>query len=170
HVYEITASRPNTLPNTLPLLTLFGNTKTNTNSIILILNTSETVTFNVKANQTITTWNWYNNGQAVGNNTNSYTVSFSTGGTKNISVSATNANGTSNMITWTVSVTSKTAHIYPRYDITESGVVDISDLTLVSQHFNEVITIPYPRYDVNMDGFVDIADLTIVSKHFGELT
>ncbi|MCE8426175.1 MAG: hypothetical protein J5U17_10415, partial [Candidatus Methanoperedens sp.] len=91
-------------------------------------------------------------------------------GTKNISLSDTNANGTSNMITWTVSVISKTAHIYPRYDITESGVVDISDLTLVSQHFNEVITIPYPRYDVNMDGFVDIADLTIVSQHFGELT
>ncbi len=59
---------------------------------------------------------------------------------------------------------------YPRYDVIESGIVDIYDLTLVGQHYNEVISYPYPRYDVNMNGLVNIEDITIVGQHFGENT
>jgi len=58
----------------------------------------------------------------------------------------------------------------PRYDINEDGKVEIGDLVIIGQHFNEVVNIPYPRYDVNMDGVVDIEDVKITSQHFGEQT
>ncbi|MCZ7393972.1 MAG: cohesin domain-containing protein [Candidatus Methanoperedens sp.] len=60
--------------------------------------------------------------------------------------------------------------VYPRYDVNEDGIVNIEDLTIIEQHFNEIVVAPYPRYDVNMDGVVDIADLTIAAQHFGEKT
>ncbi len=59
---------------------------------------------------------------------------------------------------------------YPRYDVNEDGVVDINDLILVKQHFNEVVSIPYPKYDVKINGIVNIEDITIVAQHFGEIT
>ncbi len=61
-------------------------------------------------------------------------------------------------------------NVYPRYDVNEDGVVNIADITLMGQHFNEIVTVPYPRYDVNMDGIVNIADITITGQHFGEKT
>ena len=51
-------------------------------------------------------------------------------------------------------------NIYPRYDVNENGVVDIGDLTIIGQHFNEIVSAPYPRYDVNSDG-VGIAGVQI---------
>ncbi|MCZ7356862.1 MAG: dockerin type I domain-containing protein, partial [Candidatus Methanoperedens sp.] len=67
-------------------------------------------------------------------------------------------------------VTINAPQAYPRYDVNEDGIVDIEDLTIIEQHFNEIVVPPYPRYDVNMDGAVDIADLTIAAQHFGENT
>lgn len=61
-------------------------------------------------------------------------------------------------------------NVYPRYDVNENGVVDIGDLTLIGQHFNEIVNIPYPRYDVNMDGMVNIVDIVLTAQHFGENT
>jgi len=61
-------------------------------------------------------------------------------------------------------------NVYPGYDVNENGVVDIGDLTIIGQHFNEMVNVPYPRYDVNMDGIVDISDITIAAQHFGENT
>jgi hypothetical protein len=60
------------------------------------------------------------------------------------------------------------SNVYPRYDVDENGTVDMDDLTIVGQHFNEIVSIPYPRYDVNMDGLVNIDDITIVGQNFGE--
>jgi hypothetical protein len=60
--------------------------------------------------------------------------------------------------------------VYPRYDVDENGMVDIADLVIIGQHFNEIQTAPYPRYDVNMDGIVNILDITIAAQHFGEKT
>jgi Ca2+-binding EF-hand superfamily protein len=57
-----------------------------------------------------------------------------------------------------------------RYDVNQNGVVDIGDIAVIGQHFNEVVIPPYPRYDVNMDGVVNIADLAIAGQHFGEAT
>jgi len=67
----------------------------------------------------------------------------------------------------TITIEVKNAH--PRYDVDDNGIVDIADLVIIGQNFNQVVTSPYPRYDVTMDGIVDIADITIVCQHFGEI-
>ncbi len=61
-------------------------------------------------------------------------------------------------------------NIYPRYDVNENGIVDIGDMVIIGQHFNDIVNAPYPRYDVNMDGVVDVLDITITTQHFGEDT
>jgi len=61
-------------------------------------------------------------------------------------------------------------NVYPRYDVNENGIVDIGDIAIIGQHFNEVTTPPYPRYDVNMDGIVNIEDMVIAGQYFGEAT
>jgi hypothetical protein len=70
---------------------------------------------------------------------------------------------------------SKTISVYinnvPQlYDVNENGFVDIGDIVLIGQHFNEATTSPYPRYDVNRDGIVNIVDLVIAGQHFGEVS
>jgi hypothetical protein len=67
-------------------------------------------------------------------------------------------------------ITVQINNAYPRYDVNQNGVVDIGDLALIGQHFNEKVTPPYPGYDVNMDGVVNIADIVLIALHFGEGT
>lgn len=88
-----------------PNITSWGNTKTNDNSTGFSLNTSEDVTFNATANQSITTWNWFIDSVAQSNNFDNLTTNFSSAGTHIVEMNATNANGTSNTVTWTVTVT-----------------------------------------------------------------
>ncbi len=87
-----------------PYLTSWGNNKTNNNSLIMAVNTSEAVNFNAAANQTITTWNWYQDGVNQNNNYDNFTAFWNTAGTKTVQVNATNSNGTSNTVTWIVTV------------------------------------------------------------------
>lgn len=61
-------------------------------------------------------------------------------------------------------------NVYPRYDVDENGIVDISDMVIIGQHFNDIVITPYPRYDVNMDGVVDVLDITLTAHYFGENT
>jgi len=51
------------------------------------------------------------------------------------------------------------------WDINSDGIVDISDLVIVEQHFGESPPTE-PRADVNKDGKVDISDLVLVGRHF----
>ncbi|MBM3241061.1 hypothetical protein FJZ31_32660 [Candidatus Poribacteria bacterium] len=53
------------------------------------------------------------------------------------------------------------------WDVNSDGIVDISDLVIVGQHFGESPP-SAPRADVNGDGTVDISDLVLVGQHFGE--
>jgi cell wall-associated NlpC family hydrolase len=53
------------------------------------------------------------------------------------------------------------------WDVNSDGIVDISDLEIVGQHFGESPPSD-PRADVNGDGTVDISDLALVGQHFGE--
>ena len=53
------------------------------------------------------------------------------------------------------------------WDINNDGIVDIHDLVLVSDNFDEE-TPTHPKVDVNKDGGVDILDLLLVAAHFGE--
>ncbi|AKB71751.1 hypothetical protein MSMAC_1861 [Methanosarcina mazei C16] len=57
---------------------------------------------------------------------------------------------------------------HPRWDVNEDGVVNILDITIVSQNNGAILSKPYPRYDVNQDGEVNIQDLTLIGQHFGE--
>jgi arylsulfatase A-like enzyme len=53
------------------------------------------------------------------------------------------------------------------WDINNDGVVDVSDMILVSSSFGMESPEP-PKVDVNKDGNVDIIDLLLVAAHFGE--
>jgi hypothetical protein len=90
-----------TLP---PNITSWGNNKTNDQSTNLTLNDSEAVRFNATANQTITTWNWFEDGVSQSNNFDNISTSFSGGGTHTLTVTSANANGISNTVTWTINV------------------------------------------------------------------
>ena len=92
-----------------PAITSWDNNKTDNNSTAITVNESVSVRFNATANQTIETWNWYNSGINQSNNFDNYTTSWSVNGTNTISVNATNANGTSNTVAWTVTVNDITA-------------------------------------------------------------
>ena len=112
-----------------PAIASWSNNKTNNNSATLTINESEPVRFNATANQTINTWHWYNNGTDQLSNFDNYTTSWSVNGTNTVSVNATNANGTSNTKTWTITVNDITA---PKQvqgltnDTTTATTVDLS--------------------------------------------
>ncbi len=87
-----------------PSITFWGNNKTNDQSTTLTINISEAVNFNATANQSIDTWYWFKDDADQSNNDVNFITNF-TAGTHTIRVNATNnANGTSNTITWTVTV------------------------------------------------------------------
>ncbi|MDO8725827.1 MAG: GDSL-type esterase/lipase family protein, partial [Candidatus Methanoperedens sp.] len=87
-----------------PSITSWGNNRTNNASLIITANTSEMINFNATANQTIDTWQWFKDDVSQNNNYNNLTVNFSSTGIHTIRVNASNTNGTSNTITWTVFV------------------------------------------------------------------
>ncbi|WP_052402702.1 sugar-binding protein [Methanococcoides methylutens] len=57
--------------------------------------------------------------------------------------------------------------ILPPWDVNKDGVVNILDVTIVSQNLGN--DKPHPSWDVNNDGVVNIQDLTIVAHYFGEI-
>jgi hypothetical protein len=60
---------------------------------------------------------------------------------------------------------------FPVYDVNRDGIVDISDLDVVSAHFGEsVVGSPTSNPDVDRNGTVDISDLALIGIHFGEIT
>jgi hypothetical protein len=91
----------------LPVITDWYNDKTNDNTTTITVNESESVRFNATADQIIDTWNWFKDGANQSNNFDNYTASWDVNGTYTVSVSvnATNTtNGTSNTVTWTITV------------------------------------------------------------------
>jgi hypothetical protein len=110
-----------------PAITLWNNDKTNDDSLHITVNESESVCFNATANQTITTWNWFREGVDQSNNFDNYTTSWSVNGTYTVSVNATNANGTSDAKTWTITVTGSSCDYDPA-DTNHDCVVDMMEL------------------------------------------
>ncbi len=94
-----------------------------------------------------------------------WTTNYSNAGYHNIYISVSDGIAAANS-----TITIYINNVYPCYDVDENGTVDISDLVIIGQHFNDIVNAPYPRYDVNMDGVVDVLDITIVAQHFGENT
>lgn len=87
-----------------PDITSWGNNKTNNPSTSISINRSEPVRFNATANQTITIWNWLKDNTNQDNNFNNFTTMWTTPGTYNVSVNATNSKGASNTVTWNIDV------------------------------------------------------------------
>ncbi|MFC1712418.1 dockerin type I domain-containing protein [Candidatus Poribacteria bacterium] len=57
---------------------------------------------------------------------------------------------------------------FPTWDVNHDGIVDISDVLLVTQHFGEdVIGATDIDHDVNSDGDVNILDLITISRNLG---
>ncbi|MCG7848089.1 MAG: hypothetical protein MIO93_02775, partial [ANME-2 cluster archaeon] len=86
-----------------PEITEWYNDKTDNDNLDITININETIKFNVTANQSIYTWNWSIDGGVETNNYDNFTTSWATDGVKNVSVNATNSNG-SDVITWKVTV------------------------------------------------------------------
>lgn len=103
--------------------------------------------------------------QVSTSSTYNWTTNFSNSGYHTINITVGDGIANSNS-TFTIYIN----NVYPRYDVNENGVVDIGDLTLIGQHFNEIVSVPYPRYDVNSDGVVDVLDITLTAQYFGEYT
>ncbi|ATZ61378.2 MAG: helical backbone metal receptor [Methanosarcinales archaeon Met12] len=87
-----------------PVITSWGNDFTNDNSTNITVSTGTTVMFNATANETITTWNWTVNSVDQDNNASTFNYTFLSYGMYNVNVSGTNANGTTPMVTWNVTV------------------------------------------------------------------
>jgi predicted transcriptional regulator len=80
------------------------NNKSNSVATTLTVNTSEFVRFNATANQQVNSWNWYKDNEKQSPTDDHFITSWNDAGAKIIKVNATNANGTSNTITWNVAV------------------------------------------------------------------
>jgi len=80
------------------------NNKSNSVATTLTVNTSEVIRFNASADQSITTWNWYKDNVIQANNSDYFNTSWNNAGAKTIKVNATNINGTSDTITWNVTL------------------------------------------------------------------
>jgi hypothetical protein len=116
---------------------------------------NDTLSYSIKIDNTqVSTSSSYN-----------WTTNYTDAGNHEINISV--SDGTE-MVSKRISVYINNAS--PRYDVNEDGIVDIGDITIIGQHFNELTTPPYPRYDVNMDNVVNIADMAIAGQHFGEKT
>lgn len=84
-----------------PQIISWSNTKTNNNTLNFTVSTIDSIVFNITADQTITTWNWFKNDINQNNNYDNFTTSF-TEGNHTIKVNATNANGISNTVAWNI--------------------------------------------------------------------
>jgi hypothetical protein len=56
----------------------------------------------------------------------------------------------------------------PNWDINSDGECSILDITLVSNHYDDVGASGWIRQDVNNDGKIDLIDLVSISNHYGD--
>ena len=88
-----------------PSITDWYNDKTGDNSTLLTINESECVHFTATADQMIDTWRWLVNAANQNHNFDNFTYcGWAVNGTYTVTVDATNPNGTSSPIAWTVTV------------------------------------------------------------------
>ena len=83
-----------------PIITNWYNNKTKDSQTSVTINVSELIRFNATADQPVDTWYWFKDGINQNNNHDNFTTSFGEEGKHVVSVNASNANGTSNTITW----------------------------------------------------------------------
>ena len=104
-----------------PAITAYNNSVSDTN-MYPHQQVNTNIQFNISANETITTWTWLKDGTDASNNFDNYITQWTGPGQKNITVSGTNANGTTESITW-----------YPHIEQEMAGVGDtITELNLTA--------------------------------------
>ncbi len=152
-----------------PEITSWYNNKTNNDAKDLTVNVSETVKFNVTANQSIDMWNWTKDGVEQDNNYDNFSTSWDSDGKYNISVNATNnTNGTSDTITWTVTVQEEEAKDENATNFTWSP--QVVDYVYVNDTINETITYsiiteePMTEFNWTVDGIDETVNGTINGK------
>ncbi|MDD2666211.1 MAG: fibronectin type III domain-containing protein [Methanocellales archaeon] len=87
-----------------PAPIIVGYNNVTGSSLSITVNEMEAIRFNATADQAITTWNWFRDGVNQIWNYDSFETCWSVNGTYSVAVNATNANGTSNTVTWTIVV------------------------------------------------------------------
>lgn len=86
--------------NAAPTIVDWNNSITGDSDLYPVVNHAQSITFNVNADETITTWTWYVDLVSQSNNYDNLTASLTYPFNHNVSVIATNANGSSGMLTW----------------------------------------------------------------------
>ncbi|HWR26503.1 MAG TPA: PKD domain-containing protein [candidate division Zixibacteria bacterium] len=135
-VLDVTAHYPG---QGAPRITPWNN-KTNNDATTIAVNISEVIRFNATSNQTINTWNWSRDEVNQINNNDYFIASWNGAGTKTIKVNATNVNGTSNTITWTVTVNAPSGVNKPAITSWNNSKTNNSDLSLT---LNETDTVKF---------------------------
>jgi hypothetical protein len=63
---------------------------------------------------------------------------------------------------------SHTFSLLPDWDINNDGIVTISDLLLISNHYGETGSKGWIREDVDNNGIIQSLDIVLVANHFGK--
>ena len=86
--------------NAVPELDDWNNSITGDVSLYPVVDNSQSITLTANATETIVTWSWYIDSVIQSNNYDNITTSFTDPFNHNISVIATNAGGSTGMLTW----------------------------------------------------------------------
>jgi hypothetical protein len=73
---------------------------------------------------------------------------------------------TDGSLTTSENITISVAAIFPAWDVNMDGNVNILDLTLITQHFDETGAASWLRQDTNGDGVINVLDCIIVGQHW----
>lgn len=86
--------------NAAPLIISWSNNITNDDDMYPVPNYEQTVAFTVSSDEPITTWTWYRDSVTLTHNYDNLSTSFNSAHHHNVSVTGTNVNGTTQMVTW----------------------------------------------------------------------
>ena len=136
-----------TAASAAPVIDSIYNNATDNNATHLVINYTDTVHFVVDANETITTWVWCADGVVTGGNADNITITY---GTEqfyhNLTVNATNANGTSGEVEYRIWV-HRNVTATPQPTCNESEFEQLDDSMQATNpdftEFTEAIAAPY---------------------------
>ena len=155
--------------NSSPEILSWSNDKTNDDSRDITINTSEIIKFNVTANQSIDTWKWSIDGDVETNNYDNFTTSWANADIINVSVNATNSNGTSSTVTWNITVKEPVTITSPKITSWYNNETNDADLEIIL-NINETI-----KFNVTANQSIDtwkwsINNVNVPNNNFDNYT